>query len=91
VRNLIGAHIQTYRIGRDTTGYSGCILVFGSFAVMVHMFRVRSEIVLKLRSQQDSFWKRKRDEIILVIVTAALTFVATLLGTWRAGLLQPFP
>lgn len=67
---------------------SALILVVASLGLMLRSLRARSQIVLRRWSEQDTFWKRNHD-LLLVVVTAALTFVATLLGTWAAGLLLP--
>ena len=77
-------------LAEQLLGGVAIVLLLASLGLMAQGFRVRSEILLKRRSEQKSLWKRKSDDIILVIITAALTFVATLLGTWAAGILQLF-
>jgi hypothetical protein len=64
---------------------------FVALVLFIRMFTVKSSIIPEKRVERKSFLERNRDQVIVAIVTAALTFVATLLGTWAAGLLRSFP
>lgn len=72
-------------------GYGGYVFAAAGLVVVIRMFTVKSVIIPARRIERESFWQRNRDQIVVAALTAVLTFVATLLATWAAGLLRFSP
>jgi len=71
---LLKSFIATrFKLAEFTTGICGLAGIALMIAGAYFHSRQASFITLKLRSKADSFWKRNRDKIILILVTAAAT------------------
>lgn len=79
------ALIVSYPLLMVPLAWAGSPLLIVGLILIWKATRTGSIIVLRRRIEAGSFLKRRSDEILLVIVTAILTFILTLLGTWITG------
>lgn len=77
---LIGSFMKTYDIL-----YGGFGLLAVTLLCLAQSSRRGSVIVLKRHTEQESFWRRNRDQITVGIISAIVGGMITLFITWAAG------